>query len=234
MLRLAQTLKFNQRNKNRNWSIASTSVIAVTGVFGTIYFAQIKDNTTKTEKQKNLEITKRIPIPTRKAQINDLSSGKTFDILVVGGGATGAGTALDAQTRGLSTALIEKGDFGNETSSRSTKLIWAGIRYIATATASLLRMKNILRPIDAVNDFKSEFRMVSNCHKERRLLLENNPHLTNWVPIALPLDSWITWPPPFGHPLFSIAPMVLPIVFKCYDGMSGFSCPRKFQSWVLK
>ena len=67
--------------------------------------------------------------------------------------------------------------------------------------------------------------MVSNCHKERRLLLENNPHLTNWIPIAVPIDSLISWPPPFDHPLFCIAPLVLPLVFKFYDGMSGFTCP---------
>ena len=63
-------------------------------------------------------------IPSRDEQISTLlasSQNKVeFDVLVVGGGATGAGTALDAQTRGLSTVLIERGDFGNETSSRST------------------------------------------------------------------------------------------------------------------
>ena len=228
---LGRTLKSNHRNtRSRSWYLASTAV-ATTGAVGTIYFAQTANvATTKTEEAlKNLTAVKRnSAIPTRENQIHGLSSGKVFDVLVVGGGATGAGAALDSSTRGLSTALIEKGDFGNETSSRSTKLIWAGIRYIATATASFLRFKNLLRPVDAMNDFVSEFRMVSNCHKERRLLLENNPHLTNWVPIAVPLDSWISWPPPFGHPLFSIAPMVLPAVFKFYDGMSGFTCPRKF------
>jgi len=73
-----------------------------------------------------------LPLPTRAQQIANLKASvkdkKPFDVLVVGGGATGAGAALDAQTRGLSTALIERGDFGNETSARSTKLIWAGIR----------------------------------------------------------------------------------------------------------
>ena len=63
-------------------------------------------------------------IPSREGQISRLqlasSSDQEFDVLVVGGGATGAGAALDAATRGLSTALIERGDFGNETSSRST------------------------------------------------------------------------------------------------------------------
>lgn len=57
--------------------------------------------------------------------------------------------------------------------------VWAGIRYIATACSALLRFRNILRPVAAVEDFFSEFHMVSNCHKERRLLLDNNPHLVS-------------------------------------------------------
>lgn len=163
-------------------------------------------------------------IPPRQAQIEKLKS-KQFDVLVVGAGATGAGTALDATTRGLSTALIERGDFGNETSSRSTKLIWAGIRYIATAFSSLLRFKNLTQPVQAVSDFWSEFSMVQSAHNERRLLLENNPHLTKWVPIAIPIKEWISWPAPFGHPIFASAPITLPAVFKFYDSMSGFTCP---------
>ena len=55
--------------------------------------------------------------------------------------------------------------------------------------------------------------------------LENNPHLTNWVPIAVPMKTWVTWPPPFGHPIFAIAPLVLPAVMKFYDSMSAFTCP---------
>lgn len=164
-------------------------------------------------------------LPSRSEQMTVLSSGKVFDVLVVGAGATGSGASLDAATRGLSVALIERGDFGNETSSRSTKLIWAGIRYIATAISALLRVRNIARPIEAMQDFSSEFNMVYNCHKERRILLENNPHLTNWVPIAVPIEKWISWPPPFDHPIFATAPIMLPFVFKFYDGMSGFTCP---------
>jgi len=106
-------------------------------------------------------------ISPRDVQVKNLQTLE-FDVLVVGGGATGAGAALDAATRGLRTALIERGDFGNETSSRSTKLIWAGIRYIATAISSLLRVRNVARPIDAVKDFWSEFKMVSSAHHERR------------------------------------------------------------------
>ena len=62
-------------------------------------------------------------------------------------------------------------------------------------------------------------------HRERRFLLEKQPHLTNWVPIAVPVRSWIQWPPPFGHPIFAIAPLVLPFIFKFYDSLSGFTCP---------
>ena len=163
-------------------------------------------------------------LPSRQEQIEALKR-TSFDVLVVGGGATGSGAALDAVTRGLSTALIERGDFGNETSSRSTKLIWAGIRYIATAVSSLLRFKNLSQPLQALSDFYSEFSMVQSAHHERRLLIENNPHLTKWVPIAIPIKEWISWPAPFGHPIFATAPFTLPAVFKFYDSMSGFSCP---------
>ena len=48
------------------------------------------------------------------------------------------------------------------------------------------------------------------------------PHLS---PIAVPIDRWFIWPPPMGHPLFAIAPAILPLVFKFYDSLSGFSCP---------
>jgi glycerol-3-phosphate dehydrogenase len=121
------------------------------------------------------------PLPTREDQVTRLKKTKIFDVLVVGGGATGSGVALDAATRGLSTALVERGDFGNETSSRSTKLIWAGIRYSATAISALLRFHNVSRPVEAIKDFVGEFHMILGAHHERRILLTNNPHLTNWL-----------------------------------------------------
>ena len=94
--------------------------------------------------------------------------------------------------------------------------------------------------------------MVLGAHKERRILLENNPHLSklfeklyfclqskyvsddtlkmngitaNWVPIAIPFSNWTSWPAPFGHPIFASAPIVMPAVMKFYDSMSGFTCP---------
>lgn len=104
------------------------SALAATGAIGTICFIQLNnhEDTAKAEKTKDTTTPLTIPtrktvIPSRDVQIANLSqSDKVFDVLIVGGGATGAGAALDATTRGLSTALIERGDFGNETSSRST------------------------------------------------------------------------------------------------------------------
>ncbi|MDP5140621.1 MAG: glycerol-3-phosphate dehydrogenase/oxidase, partial [Spirosomaceae bacterium] len=64
----------------------------------------------------------------RKENIQQLKT-ETFDICVIGGGASGAGAALEAATRGLKVALIERKDFSAETSSRSTKLIHGGVRY---------------------------------------------------------------------------------------------------------
>ena len=64
-------------------------------------------------------------VPTRAAHMQSLKT-ETFDILIIGGGATGTGAALDAATRGLKTALVEREDFASGTSSRSTKLIHGG------------------------------------------------------------------------------------------------------------
>ncbi|KAF1768283.1 hypothetical protein GCK72_000095 [Caenorhabditis remanei] len=78
------------------------------------------------------ELNKRAPsaLPTRKDILTSLNKGDEFDVLIIGGGATGAGVALDAQTRGLKTALVELDDFSSGTSSRSTKLIHGGVRYL--------------------------------------------------------------------------------------------------------
>src|SRR5436309_5482079 len=64
---------------------------------------------------------------------------ETFDVLVIGGGATGLGTAVDAAARGFRTALVEAADFASGTSSRSTKLIHGGVRYLAQGNICLVR-----------------------------------------------------------------------------------------------
>lgn len=168
-------------------------------------------------------------IPSRINQIKSLKTEeRPFDVLIIGGGATGAGSALDAATRGLRVACIERGDFASETSSRSTKLIWAGIRYLATSAASLLSMKTLSSPISSIKDFYGEFMMVVSCHSERRYMLEKNAHLCNWVPIAIPFDRFVVTPAPFGHPLFALFPILAPFVLKFYDSLSGFSCPPSY------
>jgi glycerol-3-phosphate dehydrogenase len=167
-------------------------------------------------------------IPSRSNQVQRLQSGVEYDVLIIGGGATGAGCALDAAARGLTVACVERGDFASETSSRSTKLIWAGIRYMATATAALLTPNLVTSPVETVKDFMGEMKMVLHCHNERRYMIETQQHLCHWIPIAVPFTSWHVSPAPMGHWLFGFFPVLAPIVFKMYDALSMFSCPPSY------
>lgn len=90
---------------------------------------------------------------------------EVFDLLVVGGGITGAGVALDAASRGLSVGLVDKGDFANGTSSRSTKLIHGGLRYLA----------------------QLEFALTHEALTERAVLKDLAPDLVDWLPFVLPV-----------------------------------------------
>lgn len=95
--------------------------------------------------------------------------GKEWDIIVVGGGATGLGTALDAASRGYQTLLLEQADFAKGTSSRSTKLVHGGVRYLA----------------------QGNIRLVREALHERGLLLKNAPHLVKNLPFIIPVYSWL-------------------------------------------
>jgi glycerol-3-phosphate dehydrogenase len=92
-------------------------------------------------------------------------AAEPFDVLVIGGGITGAGVALDAASRGLRTALVEKDDFASGTSSKSSKLIHGGLRYLQ----------------------QHEYRLVYENLAERQRLLENAPHLVSPLPFLIPL-----------------------------------------------
>ena len=96
-----------------------------------------------------------------------------WDIIVVGGGATGAGVAIDAATRGYDVLLLEQSDFGKGTSSRSTKLVHGGVRYLEQGNVSL----------------------VMEALKERGLLLQNAPHLVRNLGFVVPNYDW--WEAPF-------------------------------------
>ncbi len=96
-----------------------------------------------------------------------------WDLLVIGGGATGLGVAVDAASRGYRTALVERADFGSGTSSRSTKLVHGGVRY--------LRQGNVSLVIEAL--------------RERGLLLKLAPHLVGNLRFIVPNYAW--WEAPF-------------------------------------
>lgn len=104
------------------------------------------------------------PLADRAAHLARLAGG-SFDVLVIGGGITGAGVALDAVTRGLSVALVEAGDFASGTSSRSSKMIHGGFRYLQTGDVALVR----------------------ESLRERYALQRNAPHLVRVMPFMIPL-----------------------------------------------
>jgi len=87
-----------------------------------------------------------------------------FDVLIVGGGATGLGIAVDAATRGYATALVEAGDFAQATSSRATKLVHGGVRYLASG----------------------QFHLVYEALRERATMVRVAPHLVRPLPFVLP------------------------------------------------
>ncbi|HET9817950.1 MAG TPA: FAD-dependent oxidoreductase, partial [Rhodanobacteraceae bacterium] len=101
---------------------------------------------------------------------------KPFDLLVVGGGATGAGVALDAASRGLSVALIERGDFASGTSSRSTKLVHGGVRYLDAAV---------------MHRDRAQFHLVREALAERAILLSIAPHLVH--PLRTVVPAYTLW-----------------------------------------
>ena len=105
------------------------------------------------------------------SQLEDPS--EVFDFLVIGGGATGIGIALDASTRGYRVALFEQSDFTKGTSSRSTKLVHGGVRYLAQGDVSL----------------------VLEALRERGLLRQNAPHLVKDQTFLIPCYRW--WEGPF-------------------------------------
>jgi glycerol-3-phosphate dehydrogenase len=110
--------------------------------------------------------------PSRRESFDRLAGrgpgGEPFDLVVIGGGATGLGVALDAAARGFSVALVEAEDFAKGTSSRATKLVHGGVRYLAQGNVSLVR----------------------EALRERRLLLDNAPHLAGPLPFVLPTYGW--------------------------------------------
>ena len=103
----------------------------------------------------------------RDEQLEKIYTNKDFDILIIGGGATGLGCAVDAANRGMKTLLLEKYDFAKGTSSRATKLVHGGVRYLA----------------------QGNIRLVREALLERGRLLQNAPHVCHTLPFVLPTFS---------------------------------------------
>ncbi|MCK4501635.1 MAG: FAD-dependent oxidoreductase [Desulfuromonadales bacterium] len=129
----------------------------------------------------------------RAENLAKLKAGDNFDLLIIGGGATGCGVALDAASRGLKVALVEKNDFSEGTSSRSTKLVHGGVRYLEMA----------VKKLDLV-----QYNLVRDGLRERGFLLKNARHLSNRISLVTPLYKWIDVPYVFAG-------------LKFYDLLSG-------------
>ncbi|SFC06619.1 glycerol-3-phosphate dehydrogenase [Polaromonas sp. OV174] len=118
--------------------------------------------------------TESLPAATqRQALMERLAAQRQYDLAVIGGGATGLGVALDAAARGFSVVLVESHDFAKGTSSRATKLVHGGVRYLAQGNISLVR----------------------EALRERSTLLANAPHLAQPLPFVMP--SYKFWEAPF-------------------------------------
>jgi len=124
------------------------------------------------------------PVPNRTIQMMNLKShsdrAKPIDLIVIGGGATGASTALDAVTRGIHTCLIERSDFASSTSSKSTKMIHGGVRYLEKAVKSFDR---------------GQYKLVQEALHERKAFMNNAPYLTR--PFAIMTPCYKYWQVPY-------------------------------------
>src|SRR4051812_29328022 len=106
----------------------------------------------------------------RPSMLQKLKDETEWDIVIIGGGATGLGAAVDAATRGYKILLIEHFDFGKGTSSRSTKLVHGGVRYLA----------------------QGNIKLVMEALHERGYLLKNAPHLTTALAFIVPAYSFFS------------------------------------------
>lgn len=123
-----------------------------------------------------------VDIPSRADLLSRLSKTDKFDVLIIGGGATGTGCALDAATRGLNVALVEMNDFASGTSSKSTKMAHGGVRYLEKAFWELS---------------KAQLDLVIEALNERAHMLHTAPHLCKILPIMIPVYNY--WQVPYFY-----------------------------------
>lgn len=126
--------------------------------------------------------TPNVKLPLREDLLSKLSKTDQFDVLVIGGGATGTGCAVDAATRGLNVALVEMHDFASGTSSKSTKMAHGGVRYLEKAVFQLS---------------KAQLDLVIEALNERGHMLNTAPHLCKILPIMIPVYTY--WQIPYFY-----------------------------------
>ncbi|KAK9492379.1 FAD dependent oxidoreductase-domain-containing protein [Lipomyces doorenjongii] len=162
-------------------SVAAGGILSTTA-----FFLSTTDSFGSIHHQAEQDVPLNYPVPapvalplSREEQIKKLET-EQFDLLIIGGGATGAGCALDAVSRGLKVALVERDDFACGTSSRSTKLVHGGVRYLEKAFWNL--------------DYE-QYKLVKEALAERATFLKIAPHLSFPLPIMVPVYKW--WQVPY-------------------------------------
>ena len=178
----------------------------------------MKNSGETVQKEKGLTMSRREEIQAHHAELPfspevrqdyvERMSREAFDVLVIGGGITGAGIARDAALRGLKTALIEKGDFGAGTSSKSSKLVHGGFRYLS----------------------QLKFGLVHEALVERRILRGLAPHLVHPLNCLLPIYRGSGAPPAviqIGMWLYDILALV------CGEILPKNNCPGLGSPWTI-
>lgn len=162
-------------NLRRAAAIAAAGSVGIVSVYTGSALGREKDGLESV--QRRIQLSEGI-VPCREVQeaaLKGSSPSSPLDVLVIGGGATGCGVALDAATRGLRVGLVERDDFSSGTSSRSTKLVHGGVRYLEKAVFNF--------------DY-GQLKLVFHALEERDRIIKNAPHLCNALPTMTPCYSW--------------------------------------------
>lgn len=146
-------------------------------------FALQRDRSAHNEVRVSIPLKAEAPaIPSRSELLDKMAKTDQFDVLVIGGGATGTGCAVDGATRGLNVALVEMNDFASGTSSKSTKMAHGGVRYLEKAFWELS---------------KAQLDLVIEALNERGHMLNTAPHLCKVLPIMIPVYNY--WQVPYFY-----------------------------------
>ena len=126
------------------------------------------------------EQLKMIKFTSREGHLNNIEQNPEYDLLIIGGGASGCGSLINASLKGLRTIMVEAYDFGASTSTKSTKLLHGGLRYLERAFMPFNKNR------------KADFDLVDEALQERNLLINNAPYMTDQVGMVIPCSNIFT------------------------------------------